>query len=156
MQRVCLLHPPVQQGGAVQRLTEALRQKEVAATELSLLIQELQALRHNLTALRGGTWRSRTGNTGTWTCICQRGSTFYFEMWCKWGFFTHTQGLILWTTYWMKWLRHVVILLRIVSIYCHHQTDHLVLLRDIVNNLHPADVSIFVALARVDLNINWR
>lgn len=45
----------VQQGGAVQRLTEALKQKEAAATELSLLIQELQALRHNLTALRGGT-----------------------------------------------------------------------------------------------------
>lgn len=44
---------PVQQGGAVQRLTEALKEKEVAATELSLLIQELQALRRNLTALRG-------------------------------------------------------------------------------------------------------
>lgn len=45
----------VQQGGAVQRLTEALKQKEAATTELSLLIQELQALRHNLTALRGAT-----------------------------------------------------------------------------------------------------
>lgn len=45
----------VQQGGAVQRLTEALKQKEAAATELSLLIQELQALRHNLTALREAT-----------------------------------------------------------------------------------------------------
>lgn len=45
----------VQQGGAVQQLTEALKQKEAAATELSLLIQELQALRHNLTALRGAT-----------------------------------------------------------------------------------------------------
>lgn len=43
---------PVQQGGAVERLTEALKEKEAAATELSLLIQELQALRHNLTALR--------------------------------------------------------------------------------------------------------
>ncbi|TNM86487.1 uncharacterized protein [Takifugu rubripes] len=45
----------VQQGGAVQRLTEALREKEAAASELSLLIQELQVLRHNLTALRGRT-----------------------------------------------------------------------------------------------------
>ncbi|CAF93362.1 unnamed protein product [Tetraodon nigroviridis] len=43
----------VQQGGAVQRLTEALKEKEAAATELSLLIQELQALRRNLTASRG-------------------------------------------------------------------------------------------------------
>lgn len=47
--------PPVQQGGAVRMLTEAVREKEAAATELSLLIQELQALRHNLTAMRGGT-----------------------------------------------------------------------------------------------------
>nr|XP_046253643.1 uncharacterized protein si:dkey-20d21.12 [Scatophagus argus]XP_046253644.1 uncharacterized protein si:dkey-20d21.12 [Scatophagus argus]XP_046253645.1 uncharacterized protein si:dkey-20d21.12 [Scatophagus argus]XP_046253646.1 uncharacterized protein si:dkey-20d21.12 [Scatophagus argus] len=45
----------VQQGGTVRMLTEALREKEAAATELSLLIQELQALRHNLTAMRGGT-----------------------------------------------------------------------------------------------------
>ncbi|KAK5863287.1 hypothetical protein PBY51_000328 [Eleginops maclovinus] len=45
----------VQQGGAIQMLTEAVREKEAAATELSLLIQQLQALRHNLTALRGGT-----------------------------------------------------------------------------------------------------
>lgn len=45
----------VQQGGAVRMLTEALREKEEAAKELSLLIQELQALRHNLTAMRGGT-----------------------------------------------------------------------------------------------------
>lgn len=44
---------PVQQGGAVHRLTEALKEREAAATELSLLIEELQALRHNLTALRG-------------------------------------------------------------------------------------------------------
>ncbi|KAF3860192.1 hypothetical protein F7725_000447 [Dissostichus mawsoni] len=36
-------------------LTEAVREKEAAATELSLLIQQLQALRHNLTALGGGT-----------------------------------------------------------------------------------------------------
>lgn len=46
---------PVQQGGAIRMLTEAVREKETAATELSLLIQELQALRHNLTAMRGGT-----------------------------------------------------------------------------------------------------
>ncbi|KAL7398732.1 hypothetical protein ABVT39_014370 [Epinephelus coioides] len=45
----------VQQGGAVRMLTEALKEKEAAARELSLLIQELQSLRHNLTALRGGT-----------------------------------------------------------------------------------------------------
>ncbi|XP_051280472.1 uncharacterized protein si:dkey-20d21.12 [Dicentrarchus labrax] len=45
----------VQQGGAVRMLTEALKEKEAAATELSLLIQELQALRRNLTATRGGT-----------------------------------------------------------------------------------------------------
>ncbi|XP_037334447.2 uncharacterized protein si:dkey-20d21.12 isoform X2 [Pungitius pungitius] len=45
----------VQQGGAVQRLTEAVREKQAASTQLSQLIQELQALRHNLTALRGGT-----------------------------------------------------------------------------------------------------
>ncbi|XP_045913152.1 uncharacterized protein si:dkey-20d21.12 [Micropterus dolomieu] len=45
----------VQQGGAVRMLTEAVRQKDAAAIELSLLIQELQALRHNLTAMRGGT-----------------------------------------------------------------------------------------------------
>ncbi|XP_033181945.1 uncharacterized protein si:dkey-20d21.12 [Anabas testudineus] len=43
----------VQQGGAIRMLTEAVREKEAAATELSLLIQELQALRHNLTATRG-------------------------------------------------------------------------------------------------------
>ncbi|XP_058498214.1 uncharacterized protein si:dkey-20d21.12 [Solea solea] len=43
----------VQQGGAIQMLTEAVREKEAAATELSLLIQELQALRHNLTSMRG-------------------------------------------------------------------------------------------------------
>ncbi|XP_034001279.1 uncharacterized protein si:dkey-20d21.12 [Trematomus bernacchii] len=45
----------VQQGGAIQMLTEAVREKEAAATELSLLIQQLQALRHNLTASGGGT-----------------------------------------------------------------------------------------------------
>ncbi|AWP09388.1 Hypothetical protein SMAX5B_002694 [Scophthalmus maximus] len=45
----------VQQGGAIQILTEAVREKEAAATELSILIQELQTLRHNLTAMRGGT-----------------------------------------------------------------------------------------------------
>ncbi|KAM8864444.1 uncharacterized protein AB9W97_018763 isoform 1-T5 [Spinachia spinachia] len=45
----------VQQGGAVHTLTEAVKEKQAAATQLSLLIQELQALRHNLTAMRGGT-----------------------------------------------------------------------------------------------------
>ncbi|XP_071331320.1 uncharacterized protein [Trachinotus anak] len=45
----------VQQGGAIQLLTEAVREKEAAAAELSSLIQELQALRHNLTVMRGGT-----------------------------------------------------------------------------------------------------
>uniref|UniRef100_UPI0037E85CD9 uncharacterized protein n=1 Tax=Semicossyphus pulcher TaxID=241346 RepID=UPI0037E85CD9 len=45
----------VQQGGAVQMLTEAVREKETAAKELSLLIQELQALRNNFTAVRGET-----------------------------------------------------------------------------------------------------
>ncbi|KAM3618069.1 uncharacterized protein V6R79_014803 [Siganus canaliculatus] len=44
----------VQQGGAVRMLTEAMREKEVAAKELSLLIQELQTLRQNLTLMRGG------------------------------------------------------------------------------------------------------
>lgn len=56
MDRQCALasvSPLVQQGGTVQRLTEALKEKEVTATELTLLIQELQMLRHNLTALRG-------------------------------------------------------------------------------------------------------
>ncbi|CAB1449245.1 unnamed protein product [Pleuronectes platessa] len=42
-------------GGAIQMLTEAVKEKEAAATELSLLIQELQSLRHNLTARRGET-----------------------------------------------------------------------------------------------------
>ncbi|KAF7646531.1 hypothetical protein LDENG_00185940 [Lucifuga dentata] len=45
----------VQQGGALRMLTEAVREKEAASTELSLLIHELQALRRNLTALRGET-----------------------------------------------------------------------------------------------------
>lgn len=52
---ILLVSPPVQQGGAVRMLTEALREREAAATELSLLIQELQTLRHNLTAIRGAT-----------------------------------------------------------------------------------------------------
>ncbi|XP_068603707.1 uncharacterized protein si:dkey-20d21.12 [Brachionichthys hirsutus] len=43
----------VQQGGTVQMLTEALREKEAAATQLAQLVLELQALRHNLTAIRG-------------------------------------------------------------------------------------------------------
>lgn len=41
----------VQQGGAIRMLTEAVREKKTAATELTILIQELQNLRHNLTAL---------------------------------------------------------------------------------------------------------
>ncbi|KAM9344061.1 uncharacterized protein KZ484_016445 [Pholidichthys leucotaenia] len=45
----------VQQGGAIQMLTEAVREKEAAATELSLLIKELHALRRNLTAIRTAT-----------------------------------------------------------------------------------------------------
>lgn len=45
----------VQQGGSIRMLTEAVKEKEAAATELSLLIQELQALRMNLTASRGRT-----------------------------------------------------------------------------------------------------
>ncbi|KAF6733069.1 hypothetical protein FQA47_024777 [Oryzias melastigma] len=45
----------VQQGGAIRMLTEAVRDKEAASAELSLLLQELQALRLNLTARRGGT-----------------------------------------------------------------------------------------------------
>lgn len=45
----------VQQGGAIQMLTEAVREKEATAKELSQLIQELQALRHNLTAMGEGT-----------------------------------------------------------------------------------------------------
>lgn len=52
---ILFLSPPVQQGGAVRMLTEAMREKDAAAAELSLLIQELQALRYNLTAIRGGT-----------------------------------------------------------------------------------------------------
>lgn len=47
--------PAVQQGGAIRMLTEATKEKEAAAAELKLLIQELQALRRNLTAMRGGT-----------------------------------------------------------------------------------------------------
>ncbi|XP_061592597.1 uncharacterized protein si:dkey-20d21.12 [Cololabis saira] len=45
----------VRQGGAIQMLSEAMKEKEEAASELSLLVQELQALRRNLTAVRGGT-----------------------------------------------------------------------------------------------------
>lgn len=45
----------VQQGGAIQMLTEAVREKEATAKELTLLIQELQALRQNLTSMKGGT-----------------------------------------------------------------------------------------------------
>ncbi|CAL8319010.1 unnamed protein product [Merluccius merluccius] len=44
----------VQQGGAIRTLTEAVREKQDVAMEISRLIQELQALRHNLTALRDG------------------------------------------------------------------------------------------------------
>ncbi|XP_056453290.1 uncharacterized protein si:dkey-20d21.12 [Gadus chalcogrammus] len=42
----------VQQGGAMRTLTEAVREKQDVSMEISKLIQELQALRHNLTALR--------------------------------------------------------------------------------------------------------
>lgn len=41
----------VQQGRAIQMLTEAVREKKTAATELTLLMQELKNLRYNLTAL---------------------------------------------------------------------------------------------------------
>ncbi|XP_055021501.1 uncharacterized protein si:dkey-20d21.12 [Boleophthalmus pectinirostris] len=43
----------VQQGGAIRMLTEAVKEKKTASTELTLLIQELHKLRHNLTALTG-------------------------------------------------------------------------------------------------------
>ncbi|XP_051805753.1 uncharacterized protein si:dkey-20d21.12 isoform X2 [Acanthochromis polyacanthus] len=43
----------VHQGGLIRTLTEAVKQKEAAASELSLLIQELQSLRLNLTSIRG-------------------------------------------------------------------------------------------------------
>ncbi|CAL9702811.1 unnamed protein product [Knipowitschia caucasica] len=43
----------VQQGGAIRMLTEAVREKKTAVTELTLLIQELHNLKHNLTALNG-------------------------------------------------------------------------------------------------------
>lgn len=42
----------VQQGSAMRMLTEAVREKEAAANELMLLIQELQQLRQNMTAMR--------------------------------------------------------------------------------------------------------
>ncbi|XP_077371325.1 uncharacterized protein LOC144014878 isoform X2 [Festucalex cinctus] len=45
----------VQQGSALRRLTETLREKEAAAKQLSALIQQLQALTLNLTATRGRT-----------------------------------------------------------------------------------------------------
>uniref|UniRef100_A0A087X5K6 Si:dkey-20d21.12 n=1 Tax=Poecilia formosa TaxID=48698 RepID=A0A087X5K6_POEFO len=45
----------VQQGGAIRTLTEAVREKEAAADKLELLIQELQELRRNMTAMRRGT-----------------------------------------------------------------------------------------------------
>ncbi|XP_057676083.1 uncharacterized protein si:dkey-20d21.12 [Corythoichthys intestinalis] len=45
----------VQQGSALQRLTEALREKEAAATRLSALIQQLQAVTLNLTVKGGRT-----------------------------------------------------------------------------------------------------
>ncbi|KAM9506674.1 uncharacterized protein ACWYII_048380 isoform 2-T3 [Salvelinus alpinus] len=44
----------VQQGSALRSLTEAVRERQAAALEVSQLIQELQALRHNLTAITGG------------------------------------------------------------------------------------------------------
>ncbi|XP_035991176.1 uncharacterized protein si:dkey-20d21.12 [Fundulus heteroclitus] len=45
----------VQQGSAIRMLTEAMKEKEAAARELTLLIQELQELRRNMTAMRRGT-----------------------------------------------------------------------------------------------------
>lgn len=45
----------VQQGSAIRMLTEAVREKEAAANELALLIQELQELRRNMTVVRRGT-----------------------------------------------------------------------------------------------------
>ncbi|XP_035805077.1 uncharacterized protein si:dkey-20d21.12 [Amphiprion ocellaris] len=45
----------VHQGGLIWTLTEAVKEKEAAASELSLLIQELQTLRLNLTSSRGRT-----------------------------------------------------------------------------------------------------
>nr|XP_057939255.1 uncharacterized protein si:dkey-20d21.12 [Doryrhamphus excisus]XP_057939256.1 uncharacterized protein si:dkey-20d21.12 [Doryrhamphus excisus] len=45
----------VQQGSALWRLTEAVREKEASAAELTLLIQQLQELTLNLTVTRGRT-----------------------------------------------------------------------------------------------------
>ncbi|KAM8830807.1 uncharacterized protein ACB058_018955 [Synchiropus picturatus] len=42
----------VQQGGALRMLTEAVAEKKAAASQLAKLIQELQALRRNLTHLQ--------------------------------------------------------------------------------------------------------
>ncbi|MED6291377.1 hypothetical protein CHARACLAT_022964 [Characodon lateralis] len=42
----------VQQGSAIRMLTEAVREKEASANKLMLLIQELQELRRNMTAMR--------------------------------------------------------------------------------------------------------
>ncbi|XP_055787946.1 uncharacterized protein si:dkey-20d21.12 [Salvelinus fontinalis] len=44
----------VQQGSALRSLTEAVRERQAATLEVSQLIQELQVLRHNLTAITGG------------------------------------------------------------------------------------------------------
>lgn len=88
----------------------------------------------------------------TWEHECAYASTdplFTLKCDANEDFSQNTQGTILWwhhpwsrTAYWMKWLSHVVMLWRIVSIYCHYQADYLVLLRDIVNNLYSVDVSI--------------
>ncbi|XP_043974184.1 uncharacterized protein si:dkey-20d21.12 [Gambusia affinis] len=52
---VLLIFVLVQQGAAIRMLTEAVREKEAAANKLELLIQELQELRRNMTAVRRGT-----------------------------------------------------------------------------------------------------
>lgn len=46
--------PPVQQGSTLRSLTKAVRERQAAALEISQLIQELQALRHNLSAITEG------------------------------------------------------------------------------------------------------
>nr|XP_046199397.1 uncharacterized protein si:dkey-20d21.12 [Oncorhynchus gorbuscha]XP_046199398.1 uncharacterized protein si:dkey-20d21.12 [Oncorhynchus gorbuscha] len=44
----------VQQGSTLRSLTKAVRERQAAALEISQLIQELQALCHNLSAITGG------------------------------------------------------------------------------------------------------
>lgn len=64
-----LVPPAVQQGGMIQMLAEAVKEKKAAATELTLLIQELQELNRNLTAMRRGTsWRTWAEQTLYTSC----------------------------------------------------------------------------------------